>query len=336
MSNSFLIMGNKYDADSALKEFLLKCGVDDIIKISDFSDIDALRSEICGSDIFSPKRVIIVNQIPQKVATELAPVLKRIPNSNIVVFVSYSSLKSSRKFCNHFKKKKSFYEFDLEVSDPSAIVRKKITENKKKASDDVISHFVNIVGFDIGIVLSEIDKLCVYVGTRTVIKEEDIDNVCCSSSNFVIWDFLNSLSSRNRKVSCRSLANAEECGINYEFLLAMLIRSLRLALFMREGDKRKVDHTVLKERIKSLKKKDSEVSVYNDYEIRKFAKNPKSFYNKFEFEELTRCLLECYNTELEIRKLYKSEDKRRAMMVLVIGVCVPSSFSIECHNEDIF
>ena len=232
MKNTFLICGNKYDSDRALEELLSKCGVKDVMRVNDFLSLEDVCSEMCSSDMFSEKRVIVLNQIPKKMATEIVPFLEKIPKSNIVVFVSYESLKTSRKFCNFFKKNKCLYEFDFEVKNPSIIVGKRLEELGKKASPEVIDHFVDTVGSDIGIVLSEVDKLCTYVGTRNVVKKEDIDEVCCSSQNFVIWDFLNSLSVKNKRASCRVLANANECGFEYEFLLAMLIRAIRLALFL--------------------------------------------------------------------------------------------------------
>lgn len=335
MKNAFLIFGNKYEADRALESLLSKCGIEDVIKINDFESAEDVRAEMCSSDMFSSKRVIVFNQMPQKMATELTPFLNNIPKGNIVVFISYESYKASRKFCNHFKKNETLYEFNYDDVNPFKIVQSLLSESKKNASDDVVDYLINTVGVDVGILISEVAKLCNYLGTRGTVKTEDIDEICCKGENFVIWDYLNAMSSRNRKASCKALSSAKQAGYDYEFLLAMLIRNIKLALFLREGNARKMSEFDLKEQIGALKKSGTDTPVYGDPEIRRVMQNPGSFYNKFKMGELSECLLQCYRTEVEIRKLYDSEDKKKEMMVLTMGICVPSSFGVHYSSGDI-
>jgi len=339
MNNSILICGNKYDADSTLEELIKKCGIDNITKINDPSSVDSIVSDICQPDLFASQRVIIINQIPKNMVTEIAPFLSRIPPNNLVAFVSYESLKSKKKFVNFFKENDSFYEFDYVISNPSSIVKKLLEKEGKKADSAVIDHLISTVGSDISLLISEIKKLCNHSGTRKSIKKEDIDDICCPNYEFVIWDFLNNVSSsKDKDISsvCHSLSAARQSGCDYEFLLAMLLRSIKLALMLREGVARKMPETKMREGIQKIKKSDSDSPVYGDYEIRKVMQSPTSFYNKYKLFELYICLRRCYETIVSLRKIYDEEDRTREMTVCVFGICHPSWCVMKYERGDIY
>ena len=326
-NNIILIEGNSYYVDETLAKLREKINYDILINFDGESDeLEKISSEISSEDIFSKKKFIVIHGVPPKDTDKMLPVLSKIPKDNVVIFCSYSPVKSKKKFYEFFNTIGKLFSFDFEIGNPEKIIKEMFDNRKKTASDDVIKDIALNIGKDYKIIKNELEKLFMYVGDRKKIEIEDFKEVCYSNVDFIIWDLLKYLSSRNISKAMDSLYVATTSENNYEYILSMIVRSIRLSIMLKDGEQNKIGLENNVADIKKIKKADGS-STFSDYEIKNTFQNSSSFFNKFSYIELCHCLKNAYDAVLNVRKVYKKEDKEKEMSLLFFKICFPSSFA---------
>jgi len=326
-NNLVLIYGNQYYVDGAINQIKKQIKCNEIIKLDGESlSVEQIINSICSEDMFSNRKIFMVYGAPKDGANDLIKHFPSIPSSNFIIFYYYSSMAAKKKFCQYFSDNAKLLEYNVDVKDIDKMAKKIIESYNKEISENALHLICEYMSGNIGVLDSEIKKLCNYIGDKKNIEEEDIINICCLSKEFIIWDMIKSISEKNIQKAMSLLSSAKEDGASYEFIILMLMRAIKLGIFLTDGKNDGIGLTELIEKIKLVKKNDGN-SVYNDYEIRKTYDSKNGFFGKFSILELIYCLNNCHESFLNVRKLYKVEDQEKEMSMLLFSICYPSCFS---------
>ena len=206
-----------------------------------------------------------------------------------------------------------------------SIIRKMIESNEKSIDDDALKILTEYIGNNFGVIKSEIDKLCNYIGDRKKIEELDIKEICCLSKEFIIWDLISKIGEKNISKATEILSSAIDGGFSYEFIITMFMRGIRLGIFLREMETEGKNIYEMTTKIKEYTKANGS-PVYGDYEIKKTYDSPKTFFSGFSLQELYYALRSCHKTFVSVRKLYKKEEQEKEVSMLLFEICFPSSF----------
>jgi DNA polymerase-3 subunit delta len=325
-NNLILVYGNQYTVDETIRRFRNQVSFDEVEKIDGESiTIENLINSICNQDMFASKKLVIVREIPKEEADKLIDIFSRVPPSNYVLFYSYSSLKAKKKLCKYFSDYGKLIEYDTEVKNLDTMIAKMIEANGKAIDKVSLQLLTEYIGVNLGVIKSEIDKLCNYIGNRKKIEEIDIKEVCCLNREFVIWDLVSRIGEKNIAKAVNILASAIDSGFSYEFIILMLMRSIRLGIFLREMETSGESILTMMNKIKEYKKPNG-TPVYGDYEIKKTYDSSQSFFSGFSLQELYHALKNCHNSFVAVRKSYKKEEQEKEVSMLLFEICFPSCF----------
>jgi len=330
--NIVLIYGNQYAVDESVNKIKDQISSDEIIRI-DGSDstLESLSNSLRYGDMFANRKLILVRDFPKGDAKKIIEILSGIPSCNFVIFYSYSSLKAKKTLCKFFSDYAKLIEYDTEIKNMGKIVSQIVKSNNKTLSDGPLELLVEYLGNHVGIVKSEVDKLCNYIGDRKEINIDDIRSICCLNKEFMIWDLIGHVGSRNITKAVESLSASIDAGYSYEFVVLMLMRSIRLGIFLRELDADGLSIWDMTKKIKEYKKENGSF-VYGDYEIKKTYDARNGFFASFNLFELHSSLKSCHEAFLLIRKEYKKEEQEKELSMLLFALCFPSSFYLSQGN----
>lgn len=166
-------------------------------------------------------------------------------------------------------------------------IKKKVGEFKKRINFEAVQLLQELAGEDLERLSSEIEKLILFVGEKSLISKEDVQNIYPQGSNVKdVFDFVDALGNRNKKQALKilkSLILTEEIGK----ILFMMGRQFRLILQSKELMKKGYSQTRISE----------EIGVKQNWLVGKLLGQAKNFsceslINKFET---------LVNTELDIK-----------------------------------
>jgi len=325
--NLVLIYGNQYTVDETVRKIRKQVKSDEVVRIdAEDSTLQSLTEALCYEDMFASRKLILVRGMPSEDAKTLIPLWQRIPKNNFVVFYSYSSLKAKKNICKFFKEYAKLIEYDIEVKDVDKIITQIAKSYGKSVEKDALDLMTEYLGNHVGIIKAEIEKLCNYVGEKEEIEIEDVRAICCLSREFVIWDLVRHVGDKNIAKAITALSSAIDSGYTYEFVVLMLMRSIRLGIFLRELDAEDMSIWDMTTKIKEYKKTNGSF-VYKDYEVRKTYDARSGFYASFSLWELCHSLQSCHEAFLSIRKAYKKEEQEKELSMLLFAICFPSCFT---------
>jgi DNA polymerase-3 subunit delta len=114
------------------------------------------------------------------------------------------------------------------------MVRQLATAHGKRVDMKALEQIVQRAGADAAILASELEKLCLYVGERDTIREEDVREIVIDQAESWIFDFTGALASRRAALALKVLVGLFEQGEPPLRLLAMIAREIRMLLVARE------------------------------------------------------------------------------------------------------
>src|SRR5262249_38523001 len=115
-----------------------------------------------------------------------------------------------------------------------AMVRRVASEFGKRVAPDAHQLIARRAGADTGMLASELEKLCVYVGERASIESADVRAVFRDMGEAWIFDFTGARAARRLGDALPLLRGLSEQGEPPLRLLAMISREIRLLLLARE------------------------------------------------------------------------------------------------------
>jgi len=206
--NSFFISGE----DTYLSDYYIS-------KISDYFSIDrrqrktfflkidsdnSLLSELSNYDLFSTKKLIVVNDI-SRLSTKSRNDFFELQSSNTkdlyIIVVEYDSAKN----LSIIKKlKKDWQTFDARVPfqrDMKKWVKHFCAEKNIIINTSQIDIFTDLYGNNIAEVMNEIEKAVIYSKSNDITKYIELVDKQNSLNNYAIWQLVDSIGNKNKKKS---------------------------------------------------------------------------------------------------------------------------------------
>jgi DNA polymerase III delta subunit len=344
--NVLYLSGSKFYIDDYLNKIKENLKPDNVVKINGAqADVE---NDICLNmtigDPFGMNNLFLINGLP--IATKktngkpsqdlIMDCFDRVPDCNFVVFYTYGNARHDR-FKKALKKikgassVKSFKDSDNITADIVKIVEK----YKKIASSEVVDFIAGYFSSDLSVIEQELGKLNYYLGKTRTIKELDIIEVCIPNSDFVIWNFLNHMGSKNLELSLEHLHKFLYTGGSHEQVLGMLQREIRLNLSVKECILKNIPESKIYDKVKEIKKvvntENSNNIMYSDFEIKKSIKFSTSFSKNYTLENLLQAYVNLRDASLRVRCKYSSEDKDKELALSLYSICYPA-FSLEFES----
>jgi len=153
---------------------------------------------------------------------ELARTIKQIKWSDVRLLISADEIDKRRSIFKVINEvgKTEYYEA-LSIQDPEwedkAInyVNKILTQNGKKADENVLLELVNRVGPEFSFLHSEVEKLIIYTAERDHITMKDLDAVCSNNKLVSAFALADALGKRNLSATLKHLEE-EFWGLQFD------------------------------------------------------------------------------------------------------------------------
>lgn len=208
MNNVYLIYGPDYELIKREINKIVKDG-DDVINydLQTSSLKEALDDLLCIS-MFSDRKVVVAfNPMfftsEKKEEKDIEYLLNYINDThdNILIFVvNEEKIDERKKITKLFKTKcKVIYKEKIDTKNITSFIISEFKENGYKIDYKDANYFKEIVGDNIDILISEINKMIVYKDNDKQIKKEDIDNISSKAYKDNIFDLIEGIVNKNYK-----------------------------------------------------------------------------------------------------------------------------------------
>lgn len=212
-SSVYLFTGEeKFLIDVYLTRFLDKIfeGQDKTMNLDQFNvdtkDLEKITSSLETLPFFADKRVVVVRDLglfeKKKIfAAELAETLAIVKDTSIC-FIIETKVDKRSKLYKYINKNGTFHEFNyLKEKELIDYIARELKKHHKKISSRTVSHFLHNVGYDLNSINIELAKLIDYCSEGEVVTEEDIEEVCVKHLESRIFDLVDAIGNKNRKVA---------------------------------------------------------------------------------------------------------------------------------------
>jgi DNA polymerase-3 subunit delta len=109
---------------------------------------------------------------------------------------------------------------------------------------------VEMAGDDFHTLLSELEKICTFVGERETIEAEDVQESACSQRNFSMFDLLDQIKARQAGKAVRSLRGLIISGESPLKVLASLAWQIRIIWQIKEGMRQGLTEAQITQKLK--------------------------------------------------------------------------------------
>jgi DNA polymerase-3 subunit delta len=185
-----------------------------------------------------------------------------------------------------------------------AWIGRRVANEGGTISAQAVRMLAGLVGDNLWVMASEIEKLGLYASGRRI-EEEDVMKVVSSAREASVFTMVDALIEGRASTAARLLHQLLEEGATAPYLLVMITRQLRLLLQAKELSLKRMPVPVIKERL----------GVASDYTLTKALEQSKRYSMK-RLEQVYRKLLE---TDLAIKRgMWKGE---LALDLLVAELC---------------
>ena len=185
-----------------------------------------------------------------------------------------------------------------------AWIGRRVANEGGTISAQAVRMLAGLVGDNLWVLASEIEKLVLYASGRRI-EEEDVMRVVSSAREASVFTMVDALIEGRASTAARLLHQLLEEGATAPYLLVMITRQLRLLLQAKELSLKRTPASVIKERL----------GIASDYTLTKALEQSKRYSMK-RLEQVYRKLLE---TDLAIKRgMWKGE---LALDLLVAELC---------------
>lgn len=154
--------------------------------------------------------------------------------SNALIFYESSEKLGRSKLAKLLKESKYACNFEkLQGFNLNKWIKNEVRERNGKIDDEAIKELASLVGDDLWTMSSEIDKLIAYSKNEKITKEQIIELVHGRFDDN-IFNFVDALGMKNKKLSLKLLSDQIESGAHPVYLLTMLTRQFRILLCVKE------------------------------------------------------------------------------------------------------
>lgn len=222
-----------------------------------------ISEKINTGSLFVKKRLIVVENIfknkKAKTFPELLSYLKKLPpeDDNVIIFIDEEldsrerPLKGEAKKLFAFLSQQKYVQEFKPLSGPQllAFIKKEAAAYGKKVGVNAASQLINLSNGDLWLIASEIKKLSFFVAQETI-SESDVRELCNGQANEDIFALTDALGSQNKSLATRLLEEQYAAGLSDDYIIAMLIRQVKILLQIRAVLDQKLDPTKIAGQLK--------------------------------------------------------------------------------------
>lgn len=163
-------------------------------------------------------------------ADQLVQVLDKMPKTT-VLFIVENEVDKRTKLYKKITALGKPYEFKrLSEEELIQYIADQLGKRGKKLEKSVAKHFIHSVGFDLGMIHNEMDKLIAYNEDEEVISAETIDLICTKSVENRIFDLVDCMGTNKRQLALQLYHDLIVLKEPPTRILFMITRQFRLIL----------------------------------------------------------------------------------------------------------
>jgi len=216
-----------------------------------------------------------------------------MPGTTVLVLID-GQIKRDNSLLRELGPLASVKEFPLlRGAELRAWIGRRVANEEGTISAQAVKMLAGLVGDNLWVLASEIEKLALYASGRRI-EEEDVMTVVSSAREASVFTMVDALIEGRASTAARLLHQLLEEGAAAPYLLVMITRQLRLLLQAKELSLKRTPASVIKERL----------GIASDYTLTKALEQSKRYSMK-RLEQVYRKLLE---TDLAIKRgMWKGE-----------------------------
>lgn len=200
----YLLFGEETFLVNSYKKQLKKAIIgDDTMNFNLFEGKDISMQEIINTadtmPFFADRRLVMVEDSGyfKKESEALANYIKDMPDTVTIIFVE-SQVDKRNKLYKRVKDSGYACEFERQTeAELKKWIVRYLGNSEKKITSRALQLFIDMIGDDMENMVHEMDKLISYVGDKTEIYPEDVDNICTRQIVSRIFDMIGAVASRN-------------------------------------------------------------------------------------------------------------------------------------------
>jgi len=265
----------------------------------------------------SEKRLVVVKNYPglsgKKAGDEdvLKDYLSKVPDTTCLIFYQRGDIDKKRAIYKAISKHGEAIEFvRLSYSDLLKWTRKRFQSYNKIISDEDLQYFLMQVGNSLEDIKNEVDKIVAYAGTSSEVTRESIDNLITPSPELTIFQFIDSVSARNKDDALRQMESLIEQGQSIFGILSLIARQLKIMLLCKGYNDLGYSLQQIKDKLKG------QPYMLHPYAVQKGMQQSRNFT----MEQLRQYLNQCLELDYGV-KSGKIKD-RMGIELLVIKMCL--------------
>ena len=193
--------------------------------------------------MFVERRVVLVRKSDALSTAALEIIGEYVENpcpSTCLIFQG-GKIDQRKKFFTLLKKQNALVEFKrLFEGQVAAFIRAEAAGNGKKIEGAAVDFLGCLVGTNLQELVSQLEKLLVFVGERQVITLADVRQIVSDTKVDSVFELANALGERNAAKALRSLQTILRDGEAALMILAMVTRHFRQLWLVREQQSRRV------------------------------------------------------------------------------------------------
>lgn len=153
------------------------------------------------------------------------------PSQMTCLVLALDKIKKGSRIVETVKKKGQVYEFkSLRRHEIPNWVRGKFLRQGKEIRPDAIRYLIDAAGSSLRDLLSEIEKISLFVGDKKEVDREDLESAVSPKAESNIFDLIDALGHRNRRRALKVLNQLLDIGEPPQRIFYMILRQFRLLL----------------------------------------------------------------------------------------------------------
>lgn len=211
-------------------------------------EVQAMLGQARTPPMMGARRVVVIRELEGAKVADLEKMADyaKDPAPTTVLLLCGRSLpsnKGERKVSNALtravKKTGRVIRYPDREQDPVAFVQRRARGVDVVLPPDVARFLVEVVGSDLGILASEVDKAITYAGDGGTVTRETVEEVCCLLAEAVVWELTDAIvqgnAARAMAILHRKLAEGEEPQLILGLVSWKLRQLVQLQACDREG-----------------------------------------------------------------------------------------------------
>ena len=234
----------------------------------------------------------------------LAAGINGIPDSTILVLVD-GKVGSNNPLFKALSAKATVKTFPLlRNTELRKWIQKRVREESASISPQAVDSLARLVGSNLWIVNSEIEKLILFTSGRCI-EEEDVDRVVSCAREVSVFAMVDAILESKARLAEQALHQLLERGAAPAYLLVMLSRQARMIVRAKELMRQRKPETEIQNRL----------GLTSEYALRKTLEQA----NRYPLERLKELYHKLLETDLSIKT--GKYDGELALSMLIVELC---------------